>query len=146
MGKVATRPHRDTEGNDVSRERLFSVCSDGSGDPLPVFLPGLAGQTPPTPGAAPWARCAPRELGLGTRQLGVSQITSVLPGMSPLVGAEDHPVVSALSPHVRRGCWGKAGEFYSSESKTHHHVPPDTSQQCGQTPASPHSPWQGAGQ
>lgn len=87
------RPRRDAEGNDVPRERLLCVPSDGKeglGTPSQPLCWGGQGR-PPSHWAAPWASRAPGEFGLARKQPGVSCITSVTPETSPFTGASDHP-------------------------------------------------------
>lgn len=127
----------------MTRERLFCVCSDGKeglGTLSQSLCQGWQGRPPLHRVLLPGHAVPHRELGLGRRQLEVSQITSVAPGMSPLAGASDHPDCSCLEPLHEEGVlgqsWGALGPQQLPQSKTHQHVPPNTSQQCGQTPAS----------
>lgn len=134
----------------MTRERLFCVCSDGKeglGTLSQSLCQGWQGRPPLHRVLLPGHAVPHRELELGRRQLEVSQITSVAPGMSPLAGASDHPSCSCPEPPHEEGMLGQTwGHSSSPKAKPISMFPPTHLSSVAKPQHPPHSPWQGAGQ
>lgn len=112
--------------------------------PPPSLSARVGRAYPHSTGCCSPACCAPRELGLGRRQLGVSQ--GCHPWQVPMITQ----VVPALSAHTRKEYWDKAGGLRghsnSPKSKPISTFPPTHPSGAVKPQHPPHSPWQGAGQ